>query len=284
MCILSLSIATGLAASLGTALASAGSAAMAAIGLGGATAGAATAATGGIGAAVGAAAAGSGAAAGASAAAAGAGAVASGLIGGTAATTTAAAGTSMWGLAGAMALEATMVGATVAGGVAGTVSDMQQAEAAAKQAEFMAGIEEENARLAGRNAEAIGLQGNQERLQLRNRMLQQKGSGRAAYAAGGVVLGSGSAADYEADIADAYDLDKRNLDYDIKSRQWQMRVQSTNASNQASIYRAQAKGYRDQKGASLLSGVFGTAGNALSAGVSATMMSDKLGLLKLKKA
>ena len=89
-------------------------------------------------------------------------------------------------------------------------------------------------------------------------MMQTKGTGRAQYAAGNVVLGSGTPNDYEADIADAYDLDMRNLDYDIASRSWQSKVQAVSASNQAALYRTQAKAYGQQKTTSLLSGTLGT--------------------------
>lgn len=178
---------------------------------------------------------------------------------------------------GAVAVGAAEIAIT--GGVLATVSSVQQAEAAQQQAEFQASIERENAKLAAIEAENIELQANQDRHQLRLKMLASKGEARAAYAAGGVVLGSGSAADYEADIADAYDLDKRNLNYDIAQKQWQAKVQSVNASNQASLYTAQAHGFGQQKATAALSGVFNTVTDTVQAGAGALSFGQGFGKL-----
>ena len=169
--------------------------------------------------------------------------------------------------------------APLAGGVISTISGMRQAEQAADAAEYQAALEEQNRRLALRQAEATEIQGNQERNQLRLQMLDAKGAARNAYAASGVVLGSGSSADYEADIADAYALDSRNLEYDINSRKWQLQVEAANHASQASLYRAQAGGYRQSKTASLLGGIFNTAGSTLESGLSGALAGAKLGSL-----
>jgi hypothetical protein len=184
-------------------------------------------------------------------------------------------------LVGAIAIgvgEIAIAGAAI-GGTLATVSAVQQAQAAQEQAEFQASIERENAKLAAVEAENIDLQANQDRQQLRLKMLASKGEARASYAAGGVVLGSGSAADYEADIADAYDLDKRNLNYDVAQKQWQAKVQSVNASNQASLYTAQAHGFGQQKATAALSGVFNTVTDTVQAGVGALNFGTGLGKL-----
>ncbi len=185
---------------------------------------------------------------------------------------------------GFLGLTATVVAdvaltAAIAGGVLSTVSAVQQAEQAQQQAEFQASIERENARLAAIEAENIELQANQDRHQLRLRMLASKGEARTAYAAGGVVLGSGTPNDYEADIADAYDLDKRNLNYDVAQKQWQAKVQSINASNQASLYSAQASGFGQQKATAALSGVFNTMTDTVQAGMTAFNFGTGLGKL-----
>lgn len=181
----------------------------------------------------------------------------------------------------ALAVTAGTVAATaaLAGGIVSTISGMQQAEQAADAAEYQAALEEQNRRLALRQAEATEIQGNQERNQLRLQMLDAKGAARNAYAASGVVLGSGSSADYEADIADAYDLDSRNLEYDIASRKWQLQVEAANHASQASLYRAQAGGYRQSKTASLLGGIFNTAGSTISSGIEGALAGYKLGSL-----
>ena len=260
MCIATI---TAIATATATAIATAASAAAAA-------ATAAVAAVGTAAAAVGSAVAGGAAAVGGTLA--GAASWTAGVLGSTAFTIGSASVS--WGAVG---LGALAIGGAVAGGITSVVSGIQNAQMQEAQAEYMAQVEAENAKTAARQAEAIDLQGNQERASLRNKMLQTKSEARNAYAAGGVVLGAGSTADYEADVADAYDLDSRNLNYDIKSKKWKLQVSANNSANQSALYRAQAGGYRSQKTTSLLSGTFNAIGNAASAFGGAISASSKLG-------
>ena len=177
------------------------------------------------------------------------------------ATTALSAGAAVGIGAGAIGIGVLGIGASVAGGVMGAVQAYQGAEAQQKQAEFQAEMAENNARLAYRRAENIELQANQKRAALLMEAQQRRGSGRAGYAANGVVLGSGVTAEYEADIANAYDLDLRNLNYDVASQAWQAKVQGTNEANQAALYRAQADGYAAQKTTSVLGSAIGTVGS-----------------------
>lgn len=167
--------------------------------------------------------------------------------------------------------------AAVTGGVVSTVAGVQEAQNRQAQAEYMAEVEAKNAKLAARQAEQIGMQADNERQELRNKMLLASGQARSSYAAQGVVLGAGSAADYEADIADAYDMDSRNLDYDVAMRQWKLRVEAGNATDQGSLYKAQASAYQSSVGTSLLSGMFGTVGNTVSAVDAGLGIGNKLG-------
>ena len=205
-----------------------------------------------------------GAGAGAAAAATAAGATAAGAAAAAAAST----GAILTGVGVTVAADLAIT-AVVAGGVMATVGAVQQAEQQKEMAEFQEQQELENARLANKEAEAIKIMGDQEKAQLRQRMLMQRSSARVSYASGGVVLGAGSALDYEADIADAYDLEARNLDYDIKSRQWQKKVAATNAYDQSRMYARQASYAESSKTTSILSGTFNTIGNAASASMSA---------------
>lgn len=177
----------------------------------------------------------------------------------------------------AVGLGVAATAAAVTGGVVGTVASVQQAKQQQAQAEYMAEVQEKNAKLASRQAEQVGLQGDQERQQLRTKMLLASGQARSSYAANGVVLGAGSAADYEADIADAYDLDSRNLDYDIAMRQWKLRVEAGNASDQGALYKAQANAYQSSVGTSLLSGMFNTTANTIGAIDTGIGIGQKLG-------
>ncbi len=190
---------------------------------------------------------------------------------------TAAASSVPWGTIGSVGLTALGAGASVAGSVLGTVANMQNNQMQSDMAAYLAAREEVNGVLAARQGEHIDLQANQDRLQLRNKMMQTQGDARASFAARGVVLGSGTPNDYEADIADAYDLDSRNLEYDVAMKKWKYQVEAANHFAQAGIYRNQSSAYQSAKSASLLGGMFGTAGSAMSGIASGLSVSSKLG-------
>jgi hypothetical protein len=174
-----------------------------------------------------------------------------------------------------------VVGGVAAAGaaVATTMGAVGQANEAEAQARYQAQLAEENARLLEQSAENMDLQANQERTSLHRRMLASKGAARGAYAAGGVVLGSGSAADYEADIMDAYDLDRRNLEYDIASKKWKSKVQANDSRDQAKLYNLQAEGYHKQASTSLLAGAFNTVGGFMEGSAAGLEMGNKIGKL-----
>ena len=209
--------------------------------------------------------------------------VAAGTVAGTAVAGATVAGAATAITAGtAVAIGATAIGVgvlsvagAVAGGVVGIVQGAQSAEAQKQQAEYMADVAEQNAKMAYRRAENLELQGNQKRAALLREMQQKKGTGRANYAAGGVVLGGGTTAEYEGDIANAYDLDLRNLNYDIASEAWQSKVQGVSESNQAALYRAQAGAASQQKTMSILGGTIKTIGDTAG-----TIFSMGMGLSK----
>ncbi len=181
-----------------------------------------------------------------------------------------AAGSSVgWGGTGLLSstsLQVMSVMGSVAGGVTSLVTGVQASKNAQAQADYMEEIEEENARIADAQAQALSLQADQEYVALRQKMLANRAAGRNAYAAGGVVLGSGSAANFEADIADAYDLDAKNLDYDVAGRVWQTQMSGRNAANQAKLYGMQSDAFGSQAIYSGIGGAMSTVG-ALGSGL-----------------
>lgn len=271
MCIISLATATSIATALGTALASAASAVAGAVGTAGAAVGSAA---GAVGSAVGSAAATAGSAV-ASAASSVAG------WAGTTAFTVGGINVTNGGLV-AGGISATNA---LASGIVNTVSGVQSANANAAYAEqmgaasqYQADLEAANARRENLLAANVEKQGDQERLQLRLNMLDQLGKGRAAYGAAGVVLGSGSPADFEADVADAYDLDRRNLDYDIANRAYQHRMGAYNSTIQSGLLRQQSERYGDQAdnfrtqaATSLVGGIFNTVSDTVKSGVTGAL-------------
>lgn len=168
---------------------------------------------------------------------------------------------------GVLGIGALAVGSAAAGGVVSTVMSVQQTEQQAEMAKQQAEMEERNAKLAAIRAEKIDMEANQKRASLLRESQQTLGSARTGYAANGVVLGSGTTLDYEADVADVFDLDMRNLEYDVKSQQWQQRVAATNSANQAALYRAQAKGYESSKTGTLLSGAWKTTTDTIGSAI-----------------
>lgn len=180
--------------------------------------------------------------------------------------------------AGAIAAEAIGIGATIAGGIASTVGGIQQQQAIAEQAEFQAKVEDQNAKIAAQSAEANQLQANQKRLALLNQMRQMQGRVRTDFAGRGVVLGSGTPNDFEADLADSYDMDRRNLEYDVASKSWQYKVNEAGHRQQADLYRAQAKGARALIPGVAAGGLLSTAGNLAQGALSSFSLGTELGL------
>lgn len=168
------------------------------------------------------------------------------------------------------------VGAAVAGGVVSTVSGVQQAENQKQQADYQAEVAEANARLAERQAERIDLQADQRRAALSLESQQKTGSARAGFAANGVVLGAGTVLDYEADVAQTYDLDLANLNYDVENQKWQAKVHGANNQAQAAAYRSTASAYNQQKTSTAIGGAIGTIGDAASTAVSALSLGANL--------
>lgn len=168
----------------------------------------------------------------------------------------------------AVAIGATTIGLAAVGtataGTLSTIQAVQQADAQADAAKHQAEVEQQNARMSARRAERIGMEADQKRAALLREHQQALGTGRAGYAASGVVLGSGVTLDYEADVADMLDLDIRNLNYDVESQQWQHRVEAVNHRNQAAMYKAQEQGYKQKKTSALAGGIVSTVASTAS--------------------
>ena len=160
------------------------------------------------------------------------------------------------------------VAATVAGGVIGTVSAVQQAENNKNQAEYQAEVAEANALLARRQAERIDLSADQRRAALLMDFQGNRGAARAGFAANGVVLGAGTGLDYEADLAQTYDLDLKNLNYDVENQKWQAKVEGASLEAQSGLYKMQSKAYGQQKITSGIGGVISTVGDTAKTVVS----------------
>lgn len=141
-------------------------------------------------------------------------------------------------------------------------SSVQSSRSNRMMAEYEEDVAKTNSALASRQAANIDIQADQKRQALLRGMRQQLGAARSQYAAQGVVLGTGTVLDYEADVAEAYDLDLRNLDYDIKNQQWQVKMQGVGFENEATILSMQADAYKRQGVISGVGGLLGVAGES----------------------
>ena len=155
--------------------------------------------------------------------------------------------------------------AAVAGASVTAYSSVQSSRSQRMMADYEEDVAKTNSALASRQAANLDIQADQKRLSLLRRMQQQRGTARAQYAAQGVVLGSGTVLDYEADVAEAYDLDLRNLDYDVKNQQWQVKMQGAGFANQANILSMQADAYQRQGVMSGMGGLLSGVGSAMGA-------------------
>jgi len=161
-----------------------------------------------------------------------------------------------------MGLMAAGVAIMAIGAGVSAYSSIQSSRSQRMMADYEEDVAKTNAALASRQAANIDIQADQKRQALLRRMQQQRGTARSQYAAQGVVLGSGTVLDYEADVAEAYDLDLRNLNYDVKNQQWQVSMQGAGFMNQANVLSMQADAYQQQGISSAIGGLMQTTGSA----------------------
>ena len=128
----------------------------------------------------------------------------------------------------------------IAGAVMSAASATYTAVAQKRTAQYNKRVNEVNAKAAKDYANSIEAQGEWRRRKLATESLLEFGKAKTGYAASGVALGAGTPNDYEADIADAYELDSRQLDFDIQSQKYQALMQGANYSNQAKLYSMEA--------------------------------------------
>lgn len=103
---------------------------------------------------------------------------------------------------------------------------------------FQADMNNLNSQLAERQAQNALLQGERQIGQTSMKYGQLKGSQRAAMAANGVDLGTGSAAEVQASTDIAKEIDMNTIAANAARSAWGFRTQSVNYNNQALIERA----------------------------------------------
>jgi len=157
-----------------------------------------------------------------------------------------------------------IVGASLLGTAAVYTSEAQKHSAA-----YNSRIAEVNAKAAKDYANSIEAQGEWKHKKLATESLLEFGKARTSYAAAGVALGAGTPNDYEADIADAYELDSRQLDYDIQSQKYQALMQGADYYNQSKLHSLEASQAKSMMPINIMTGGF--QGFAQGAGLGKTI-------------
>ena len=157
-----------------------------------------------------------------------------------------------------------MIISAIASAAAAGYSAVASGNAQRNAASAAADQEEENAKLASQQAANAVDQGQAQKDALRLKMAEMRASGRTGYAASNVVLGSGSSAEYEGDLADRMQIDLDQIDTNTNLDVWKFKTQQADYLTQASITssagnNAQTAGYWNA-GSSLLSGASSVAG------------------------
>lgn len=129
-----------------------------------------------------------------------------------------------------------------AGAVSGAIGGFYSSKMAKNQLAFEASMADINARIAELGARSAFEQGQQQIAGLTMRAGQLKGSQRAAMAANGVDLGSGSAAEVQASTEIMKEIDKNTLEANAVRSAWGYRTEAANLQSGAAMKRGSAAG------------------------------------------
>lgn len=149
------------------------------------------------------------------------------------------------------ALTAIGLGLAVGGTVWNAVQTHRAGKKQDQQAQFNAAIAEEQAQ------DAI-TRGQEEEQNFRAQVRQRIGQARTSFAAQGVVVGEGSAADVEADLAYLGELDALQIRNNAAREAWGYRVEATN-------YRDAGRNARTSARNQIIGSVLGTGTSLLEA-------------------
>lgn len=141
-----------------------------------------------------------------------------------------------------------------------------------KQFEYQAQIMDNSAQTARWMADNAAARGNAAQEEQRQRVSRVEGAGRAAYGASGVVIGKGSALDWQQDLQVQAEYDRSKIQYNADMEAWGYNNQAQNDQTAASNFRLAGKNAykagRDNAVFSLLNFLSGPMGS--SAGIKAT--------------
>lgn len=109
----------------------------------------------------------------------------------------------------------------------------QQGQAQAKASEANARIAENNAQITKNKIQSVAVKEAQDKENLRRATAKKRAQGQVGYAAGGVVLGTGSALDWELELTEQEMIDQSTIEYNAQ-------LEKNALGNTANAYTAQA--------------------------------------------
>lgn len=116
-----------------------------------------------------------------------------------------------------------------------------QSQATAASQEYQARIAENNAQAARAQMEVVTAKEALDKQELKRAVARQRATGRTGYAAGGVVLGTGSALKWELDLTNQEQSDLNILSYNAEVERRNLLNQANSYSSQATVNRMTAK-------------------------------------------
>lgn len=125
----------------------------------------------------------------------------------------------------------------------------RQGQAAAASQTYQARIAENNAEATRNQMEVVTAKEAIDKQELKRSVAKQRAVGRTGYAAGGVVLGTGSALNWELDLTNQEQSDLNIISYNAEVERRNLLNQANNYSAQATVNRMTAK---DSKAAAIL--------------------------------
>jgi len=162
------------------------------------------------------------------------------------------------------ALTAAMIALSAGSAITGAVGQRQQAGAVERQGQYQSKVFGIDADLAERQAEDAIARGHEAELKAGRQTKQLIGAQRAAYAAGGVDISSGTPGDIQADTETLGELDQLTIRNNGALEAWGYNVQAAEYRTKAAMALAasqnEARALRTSSVGTLLSGALETYG------------------------
>jgi hypothetical protein len=134
-----------------------------------------------------------------------------------------------------------LVGLTIGSTLSSFASQRKGATAATRQADFEATLLEQNADLADQQAEDALVRGKSAEYKQQAQVRGLIGSQRAAIAASGVDIGTGSALDVQLDAAGLGEIDRTQIKNNAMLEAWGYKAQAADYRNRAKLTRYAGK-------------------------------------------